>query len=114
MLLNLLSNARHALNRKHTGPHPEKSIRIGASALSGTGAPLVRVTVFDRGTGIPPGEVDKVFDPFFSTKPSGEGTGLGLSISYGIVKEHGGELTVESELGTFTRIHLDLPALGEA
>ena len=57
---------------------------------------------------MPPEVVGRVFDPFFTTKPKDKGTGLGLSISYGIVKEHGGELSFESQPGAGTRFHVDL------
>ena len=69
----------------------------------------VRVTVEDRGTGIPQSAIERIFDPFFSTKERHQGTGLGLSISYGIAKEHGGQLSVESVYGEFTRFSFDLP-----
>ena len=70
----------------------------------------VEVRVRDNGTGIPPEIRDKLFQPFFTTKPTGEGTGLGLSISYDIVtQQHGGTITVESEPGAFTEFTIRLP-----
>ena len=64
----------------------------------------------DNGAGIPPEIRDKLFQPFFTTKPTGEGTGLGLSISYDIVThEHGGAITVASEVGAFTEFTVRLP-----
>jgi signal transduction histidine kinase len=70
----------------------------------------VEVRVRDNGTGIAPEIRDKLFQPFFTTKPTGEGTGLGLSISYDIVtQQHGGTITVESEPGSFTEFTVRLP-----
>jgi signal transduction histidine kinase len=67
--------------------------------------------VQDNGTGIPKAALDKIFQPFFTTKPSGEGTGLGLSLSYDIItKGHGGELTVQSEEGEGATFVVRLPA----
>jgi signal transduction histidine kinase len=68
--------------------------------------------VCDHGTGIPKEVQHKVTSPFFTTKPQSEGTGLGLSISHGIVADHGGQLTVESAEGEYTRVVIDLPAEG--
>ena len=70
---------------------------------------MVRVTFKDYGTGIAKTILDKVCNPFFSTKPPGEGTGLGLSISYGIIEEHDGELNVTSSEGEWTEVTVDLP-----
>ncbi len=70
----------------------------------------VEVKVRDNGTGIPSEIRDKLFQPFFTTKPTGEGTGLGLSISYDIVtQEHGGTITVDSEVGVFSEFTVRLP-----
>ena len=64
----------------------------------------------DNGIGIPPENRDKLFQPFFTTKPTGEGTGLGLSISYEIVtQQHGGTITVDGEVGEFTQFTVRLP-----
>jgi len=70
----------------------------------------IEVRVRDNGIGIPPENMDKLFQPFFTTKPTGEGTGLGLSISYEIVtQQHGGTITVASEVGDFTEFTVRLP-----
>jgi two-component system, NtrC family, sensor kinase len=96
--LNLLVNAAHAT-------------REGGEVLiitRGEGERVV-VTVSDTGCGIAPEHLTRVFDPFFTTKPVGEGTGLGLSVTYSIVERHGGEITVESELGKGTTFTVTLP-----
>ncbi len=63
----------------------------------------------DHGAGIDADVQARIFDPFYTTKPKEVGTGLGLSISYGIIKDHHGELTFESESGQYTKFHMDLP-----
>jgi signal transduction histidine kinase len=68
------------------------------------------VSVSDNGFGIPETHRNKIFQPFFTTKPTGEGTGLGLSLSYDIVKAHGGEIKVESKEGEGTQFIISLPA----
>ena len=73
----------------------------------------VEVAVRDNGTGIPPEIKERLFQPFFTTKPTGEGTGLGLSISYDIVtQQHGGTIAVDSEVGNFTEFTVRLPRGG--
>jgi len=67
------------------------------------------VSFKDNGTGIPAAVIDKVMNPFFSTKTEGKRTGLGLSISHGIVEEHGGRLSIESEDGRYTKVVMELP-----
>ena len=70
----------------------------------------VEIRVRDNGNGIPQKVVDKIFQPFFTTKPTGQGTGLGLSLSYDIVKAHGGELKVETKEGEGALFILQIPA----
>jgi two-component system, NtrC family, sensor kinase len=73
----------------------------------------VEIRVRDNGTGIPPEVKEKIFNPFFTTKPAGEGTGLGLSISHDvIVKQHGGSIDVETEPGAFSEFIIVLPRVG--
>ncbi|HSQ18957.1 MAG TPA: ATP-binding protein, partial [Blastocatellia bacterium] len=70
----------------------------------------VEITIRDNGPGIPPEVKEKMFNPFFTTKPAGEGTGLGLSISHDIiVKQHGGTIEVETEPGEYTEFRITLP-----
>jgi signal transduction histidine kinase len=178
VLMNLLTNARDALNEKYPAYDVDKIIRVTAEALEretpssirdgargDTRAPgdaprsvalqgtigdaprsvalqdapgtvalqedqsslkpetrnlkpapvrWLRLTVEDHGTGIRPEIRGRIFDPFFTTKPKDKGTGLGLSISHGIVKDHGGALWLESEVGKYTRFHVDLPAMENA
>ena len=67
------------------------------------------ISIRDNGNGIPQKNLDKIFQPFFTTKPTGEGTGLGLSISYDIIKVHDGLLKVETKAGEFTEFKIYLP-----
>ena len=112
-LLNLLTNARDALDKKYPECNPDKIIRVTAQVFEKAGKAWIRTTVEDHGTGLSPEIQEKMFDPFFTTKEPGKGTGLGLAISNGIVVEHGGELHCESELGHWTRFHMDLPVNAE-
>jgi len=74
----------------------------------------VQITVWDNGTGIPPHIKEHIFNPFFTTKPSGEGTGLGLSISHDIILVHGGTMTVESVENEFTEFRITLPVISNS
>jgi signal transduction histidine kinase len=109
VLMNLMTNARDALNERYPGYDPEKRLRVFTEKIMKQGEAFIRTTVEDSGVGIPLEILERIFDPFFTTKPKEAGTGLGLSISYGIVKDHGGELSVESEPGRYTRFYMDLP-----
>ncbi|MFP4306759.1 MAG: DUF3365 domain-containing protein [Desulfococcaceae bacterium] len=111
VFLNLMMNAQQAIGdgggaiRVETGWSCTDPRRADCPA----GEEVVEITIADNGGGIPPEVVEKIFDPFFSTKKTGEGTGLGLSVSYGIVKDHGGEIEVESEPGKGSRFTVRLP-----
>ena len=100
VFINLLTNARDAVAES-----PRKAIRIAGSARSGA----VEVALADTGHGIPPGLERRIFDPFFTTKEVGKGTGLGLSITYGIIKEHGGTISVASPPGEGATFLINLP-----
>ena len=109
VVLNMISNARFALNRKYPLPCPEKRLKIkGELQRRGKNESII-LSFTDYGVGIEPEILDRLFDPFFSTKPKGEGTGLGLSISHGLVRDHGGYIKVQSKLGEWTRFIIDLP-----
>ncbi len=109
VVMNLLTNARDALNEKYPGHDANKQILITSRRIERDGHQWIRTTVEDHGPGISEDVQRRMFEPFFTTKPRDKGTGLGLSISHGIVKDHGGQLSVESELGQWTRFHIDLP-----
>ncbi len=109
VLMNLLTNARDASNEKYKGYNENKIIKLYSEMYNENNRRWLRLTIEDHGNGIPQKVQKKIFDPFFSTKSRDEGTGLGLSISYGIVKDHHGELTFETEEGLYTKFYLDLP-----
>lgn len=109
VLLNLISNSRYALNVRYPGSDPQKKIEISCKEKQDSEHPVYCITVKDYGTGLPQSILERIFEPFFTTKPPGEGTGLGLSISYGIIKDHGGSLHVNSILEKFTEMVIELP-----
>lgn len=109
VFLNILSNARYALNQRFPKFNEDKFLQIKAETIELEGRQHVRTTFYDGGTGIPENIMDKISNPFFSNKPQGEGTGLGLSISHGLVKSHGGRLWFESIEGEYTKVKVDLP-----
>ncbi len=110
VFLNIINNARYALNQRYPRTDPAKVLEITGEVINGRDDVSVRLTFLDLGTGISGDLLGKVTNPFFSTKPSGEGTGLGLSISHGIIRDHGGKMIIESREGEFTRIIVELPA----
>jgi PAS domain S-box-containing protein len=107
VFLNLISNARDAIDDT-TGP--KKELTISSSFSEDGGAPSVVVAVKDTGVGVPPENLSKIFEPFFSTKPVGKGTGLGLSLCFGIVEAHGGRIDIRSRVGEGTEVSVILPA----
>jgi polar amino acid transport system substrate-binding protein len=103
VIVNLLLNACQAL------PDPDRSVRLATRHDAARGEVMVEVT--DQGVGIPPEDLPRLTDPFFTTKREMGGTGLGLSVSAGIVKEHGGTLEFRSTVGAGTTASLALPAI---
>ena len=101
----LIALLMNALDATRAGGHVDLQTRRD-------GADAVMLTVADDGMGIPPENLDKIFSPFFTTKPVGQGTGLGLAICHGIVTSHRGEIRVESKVGQGTRLSLVLPVAG--
>ena len=104
VLMNLIMNAKHAVGKKG---------RITLSTAYDDRSKRVEIKVADTGYGIEKQNLQRIFDPFFTTKPTGEGTGLGLSVSYGIVKNHGGDIFVESEPGCGSEFTVILPVTRE-
>jgi len=107
VLLNLINNAFYAINekRKTAGSEYKPLVTVETKKLNDT----IEIRVSDNGTGMPQSIIDKIFQPFFTTKPSGEGTGLGLSLSYDIIKAHGGKLKVETKEGEGSTFIILLP-----
>jgi signal transduction histidine kinase len=100
VLVNLLMNALqavpdHGLIQISSGVEPEEE--------------RIWISIWDNGQGIPDSIQSKIFDPFFSTKDTGEGTGLGLAVSYGIIQDHGGEIILQSEKGSWSKFTVFLP-----
>jgi PAS domain S-box-containing protein len=107
VVVNMISNAYHALKAKQSEPPEQKLFRISARRAG----KLVRVEFYDNGIGIKREDLSKVFDPFFTTRRETGGTGLGLSVSFGIIRDFGGTINVESEVGKFTRFTIELTAV---
>ena len=111
VILNLITNAFYAVKEKNTlrqgqGDNYEPTVSVSTKKMNGK----VEIKVADNGNGIPQKVLDKIFQPFFTTKPTGQGTGLGLSICYDIVKAHSGDLKVETKEGEGSEFYIYLPA----
>ena len=107
VILNLINNAFYAVtDKKHQQPEGYDPTVSVSTKLVGN---KFLISVKDNGNGIPQKVLDKIFQPFFTTKPTGQGTGLGLSLSYDIVKAHGGELKVETKEGEGSEFIIQLP-----
>jgi signal transduction histidine kinase len=119
VILNLITNAFYAVNEKKTLRHARlpdgqaqgDSFEPTVSVSTKKAGDKVLISVKDNGNGIPQKILDKIFQPFFTTKPTGQGTGLGLSLSYDIVKAHGGELKVETKEGEGSEFIIQLPVV---
>ena len=108
VLLNICNNAFYAvIQKKQTADSDYEPTVLVTTKRSGD---KMKMSVRDNGNGIPKKILDKIFQPFFTTKPPGQGTGLGLSLSYDIIKFHDGELKVETEEGVFSEFTIELPA----
>ena len=107
VVLNLINNAFYTVDeKKKAGVENYKpTVSVSTKKINGK----VEINVADNGNGIPQKVLDKIFQPFFTTKPTGQGTGLGLSLSYDIVKAHGCELKVETKEGEGSEFIIDLP-----
>jgi signal transduction histidine kinase len=106
VFMNLIINACDAIGqRQHGGGAPAGLLRISTRSSGGR----LLIAFDDNGGGIAPDAIGRIFEPFFTTKAVGQGTGLGLAISYGIVRSHGGDLTVDSVPGTGSRFTIALP-----
>jgi len=119
VLFNLYNNAFYAVNEKNKQKQKDLT---GSSNLSGQPAYVptvtivtkksgdkVKIKVVDNGNGIPRNIIDKIFQPFFTTKPTGQGTGLGLSLAYDIIKAHGGQLNIYTKEGEYAEFIIYLP-----
>ncbi len=109
VLLNLYNNAFYSVAEKMKQQNGAYEPTVSVSTKK-TGD-KVEIRVADNGTGIPKKALDKIFQPFFTTKPTGQGTGLGLSLSYDIIKAHGGEIRILSEEGEGAEFIINLPII---
>ncbi len=114
VILNLITNAFYATNEKQKNPlipkgETENGYEPTVTVATKKVGTTVEISVKDNGNGIPQKVIDKIFQPFFTTKPTGQGTGLGLSLSYDIVKAHGGELIVETKESEGSEFLITLP-----
>jgi signal transduction histidine kinase len=103
VLMNIMINAQQAMDGK------PGLVKISTREIQGE---RIEIRVIDTGPGISEEIRSKLFEPFFTTKSAGKGTGLGLSVSYGIIKDHGGDITVESEAGKGSAFVITLPVIG--
>jgi signal transduction histidine kinase len=109
VFLNVIMNAADAMSETHGSESHEVRNTLTVSTSNPNG--FIELRFADTGPGIPPEELDRVFDPFYTTKDPGRGTGLGLSVSYKIIDEAGGTILVESEIGKGTNFFVRIPLL---
>ena len=108
VMLNLFNNAFYSVQKKKEQLNGDYKPVVSVSTKKQK--KYVEICIRDNGNGIPQPVMDKIFQPFFTTKPTGQGTGLGLSLSYDIIKAHGGELKVKTEDGEYAEFIILLPA----
>ena len=109
--MNLFNNAFYAVSEKQKAQSlRQEEYKPTVSVQTKKLNDKIEIIVTDNGNGIPQNIIDKIFQPFFTTKPTGEGTGLGLSLSYDIIKAHGGEIKVETKEEEGTKFIITLPA----
>ena len=110
VFMNILLNSQESLNRKENDIGEfQKNIKISINPHSYNDILMQRISIEDNGTGLDPHIHELIYDPFFTTKSTNNGMGMGLSISYGIIKEHGGHISFETQFGEWTRFYLDIP-----
>ncbi|HEV8507076.1 MAG TPA: ATP-binding protein, partial [Chitinophagaceae bacterium] len=109
VILNLINNAFYAVSERQRLDDASYVPTVTVTTIKDNGK--IEIKVRDNGNGIPNGIVDKIFQPFFTTKPTGEGTGLGLSLAYDIIKAHGGEIKVDTKEGEGSEFVIQLPAV---
>lgn len=107
VVLNILTNAFFATNQKGKNEIPDYTPIVKVTTIDKKDG--ISILIWDNGSGIPQDVKDKVFQPFFTTKATGQGTGLGLSISFDIIKSHGGQINIDTLEDTFTEFHIYLP-----
>jgi len=107
VILNVINNAFYAVNEKKkvADENYQPTVSIQTKKVNNK----IEIKIVDNGNGIPQKIIDKIFQPFFTTKPTGQGTGLGLSLSYDIIKAHGGEIKVETKEGEGSEFIIQLP-----
>ena len=109
VFLNMVNNACHATNEKREDPETDSGYVPAIWLSTRREEDHIIVRIKDNGKGIPPHVREKIFNPFFTTKPTDQGTGLGLALSNDIVREHGGNIEVDSEPGEYTEMAISLP-----
>ena len=112
VVLNLINNAFYAVNERLRQSQPDSGYEPTVTVSTKNLGDKIEISVKDNGNGIPESIKEKIFQPFFTTKPTGQGTGLGLSLSYDIVKAHGGKLTVETIIGKGSKFIISFPLKG--
>ncbi|TLD42751.1 MAG: Signal transduction histidine kinase [Candidatus Jettenia ecosi] len=114
VFLNVINNARYALNQRYPEANDNKTLEISGEEVTIDNCPYVKIMFYDQGIGIPARIKDKIMEPFFTTKPTGKGTGLGLNVSHNIISNYHGKITIDSKEGEFTKVTIILPARSQS